>query len=60
MDNSFINIPNISVLPIEDYDNPYNFKLDPFQQHAISAICKDENVLVCANSYKIIIESKIL
>jgi superfamily II RNA helicase len=30
--------------------HPYTFPLDPFQQHAISAIAKDENVLVCAKT----------
>ena len=30
--------------------HPYTFPLDPFQQHAISAISKDENVLVCAKT----------
>jgi superfamily II RNA helicase len=30
--------------------HPYSFPLDPFQQHAISAIARDENVLVCAKT----------
>ena len=30
--------------------HPYTFPLDTFQQHAISAISKDENVLVCAKT----------
>ncbi len=47
---SFLNIPNLSQLPQELPEHPYNFPLDPFQQHAISAISKDENVLVCAKT----------
>lgn len=47
---TFLTIPDIS----KNIDNlpkhPYNFPLDPFQQHAISAISKDENVLVCAKT----------
>ena len=31
-------------------DHPYSFKLDPFQQHAICAIARDENVLICAKT----------
>jgi superfamily II RNA helicase len=37
---------NLEVLP----KHPYSFSLDPFQQHAIVAISKDENVLVCAKT----------
>ena len=44
----FLRIPNLK--PIECPDHPYTFPLDPFQQHAISAISKDENVLVCAKT----------
>ena len=40
--------PDISK-PIE-CPHPYTFPLDLFQQHAISAISKDENVLVCAKT----------
>lgn len=36
----------LEVLP----PHPYSFPLDPFQQHAISAIAKEENVLVCAKT----------
>jgi len=45
---SFLIIPDISKTPKTLPSLPYNFPLDPFQQHAISAISKDENVLVCA------------
>ena len=44
----FLKIPDLK--PIECPDHPYTFPLDPFQQHAISAISKDENVLVCAKT----------
>ena len=36
--------------PIEIPDHPYTFKLDPFQENAIYAISKDENVLICAKT----------
>jgi superfamily II RNA helicase len=42
--------PDLTVLPTNLPEHPYNFPLDPFQQHAISAIAKDENVLVCAKT----------
>jgi len=44
----FLHIPDLK--PIQCPDHPYTFPLDPFQQHAISAISKDENVLVCAKT----------
>ena len=44
----FLRIPNLK--PIQCPDHPYTFPLDPFQQHAISAIANDENVLVCAKT----------
>jgi superfamily II RNA helicase len=47
---SFLHIPNLEQLPQELPDHPYDFQLDPFQQHAISAISKDENVLICAKT----------
>jgi superfamily II RNA helicase len=47
---SFLNIPDISKAPTIIPEHNYNFPLDPFQQHAISAISKDENVLVCAKT----------
>lgn len=42
--------PDISKKVEELPDHPYSFPLDPFQEHAISAISKDENVLVCAKT----------
>lgn len=47
---SYLIIPDISKTVEELPPHPYNFPLDPFQQHAISAIAKDENVLVCAKT----------
>lgn len=47
---SFLNIPDISKIPEELPPHPYSFPLDPFQQHAICAISRDENVLVCAKT----------
>lgn len=41
--------PDLSTTPILP-PHPYTFPLDPFQQHAIAAIAKDENVLVCAKT----------
>jgi superfamily II RNA helicase len=46
---SFLIQPNLSTTPVLPV-HPYIFPLDPFQQHAISAIAKDENVLVCAKT----------
>ena len=43
-------IPNISKTPDILPPHPYTFPLDPFQQYAINAIAKDENVLVCAKT----------
>ena len=46
----FLIQPDISK-PVEALPpHPYSFPLDPFQQHAISAIAKEENVLVCAKT----------
>jgi superfamily II RNA helicase len=42
--------PDISSPPQDIPEHPYTFPLDPFQQHAIHAIVKDENVLVCAKT----------
>jgi len=42
--------PDLSTPPIDLPDHPYTFPLDPFQKHAIVAIAKDENVLVCAKT----------
>jgi superfamily II RNA helicase len=47
---SFLIQPDISKTPETLPPHPYTFPLDPFQQHAISAIAKDENVLVCAKT----------
>lgn len=47
---SFLRTPDISKTPETLPSHPYTFPLDPFQQHAISAIAKDENVLVCAKT----------
>jgi superfamily II RNA helicase len=47
---TFLNIPNLSQLPQELPEHPYTFPLDPFQQHAITAISRNENVLVCAKT----------
>lgn len=47
---TFLITPDISKTPETLSPHPYNFPLDPFQQHAISAIAKDENVLVCAKT----------
>jgi antiviral helicase SKI2 len=33
-----------------DVENPFGFPLDPFQKHAVSAISKNENVLVTAKT----------
>ena len=41
--------PDLSTTPLLP-PHPYTFPLDPFQQHAIAAIAKDENVLVCAKT----------
>jgi superfamily II RNA helicase len=46
---SFLIQPDLSTTPILP-DHPYSFPLDPFQQHAIAAIAKHENVLVCAKT----------
>lgn len=46
---SFLIQPNLSTNPVLPV-HPYTFPLDPFQQHAIVAIAKDENVLVCAKT----------
>ena len=48
--SAFLKIPDISQLCEALPPHPYTFPLDPFQQHAISAIARDENVLVCAKT----------
>ena len=49
---SFLNIPDLKTTPEfpSNFVNPYSFPLDPFQQYAVVAIAKDENVLVCAKT----------
>ena len=47
---SFLKIVDVSKTPDTLPNHPYSFSLDPFQQHAISAIANDENVLVCAKT----------
>jgi superfamily II RNA helicase len=47
---TYLKISDISKTPESLPVHPYTFPLDPFQQHAISAIAKDENVLVCAKT----------
>lgn len=48
--SSYLQIPDIFKSPLALPPHPYNFPLDPFQQHAITAIARDENVLVCAKT----------
>jgi len=47
---TFLHQPDLSTSPATLPPHPYTFPLDPFQQHAICAIAKDENVLVCAKT----------
>lgn len=47
---SYLRVPNISLAPTTLPPHPFSFPLDPFQQHAISAIANNENVLVCAKT----------
>ena len=47
---SFLITPDVSVNPVLLPPHPYTFSLDPFQQHALCAISKDENVLICAKT----------
>jgi superfamily II RNA helicase len=46
----YLQTPDLTVAPAALPPHPYTFPLDPFQQHAIYAIAKDENVLVCAKT----------
>lgn len=54
MASSYLIQPNLQTPPTADnYDAtrvPFTFSLDPFQQHAISAIQQEQNVLVCAKT----------
>lgn len=49
---SYLIQPNLAVQPsIIDRSNiPFSFTLDPFQEHAISAIQQEHNVLICAKT----------
>jgi len=47
---SFLIQPDLSVSPTTLPPHPYVFPLDPFQQHALCAIAKEEHVLVCAKT----------
>lgn len=47
---SFLIQPDLSTVPTVLPSHPYTFPLDPFQQHAFSAIAKEEHVLVCAKT----------
>jgi superfamily II RNA helicase len=47
---TYLVIPDLSKNPETLPPHPYSFSLDPFQQHAICAIAKGENVLVCAKT----------
>ena len=47
---SFLTVADISKTPDGFFEHPYSFPLDPFQQHAVCAIAKDHNVLVCAKT----------
>lgn len=49
-DCAFLVVPDLSVLPAALPPHPYSFPLDPFQQHAMCAIAKEEHVLVCAKT----------
>ena len=48
--SSYLKIVDVSKTAESLPPHPYSFPLDPFQQHAISAIARDENVLVCAKT----------
>jgi superfamily II RNA helicase len=48
--SSYLKIVDVSKTAETLPPHPYSFPLDPFQQHAISAIARDENVLVCAKT----------
>ena len=51
--SKFLKIANVKERPAFMPPNPpiiYDFPLDPFQQHALKAICADENVLVTAKT----------
>lgn len=48
-----LKIVDVATLPehkVTNYAQEYSFPLDPFQEHAISAIDQEHNVLVCAKT----------
>jgi len=50
---AFLKVADTSKAPSDMPSNPpidYTFPLDPFQQHAMKAICNEENVLVTAKT----------
>ena len=50
---SFLKVADVQKGPAEMPADPpinYKFPLDPFQQHAMKAICEEENVLVTAKT----------
>ena len=51
--SAYLKIADVKQGPSEMPEDPpiiYNFPLDPFQQHAMKAICREENVLVTAKT----------
>jgi len=51
--STFLKIADVQAGPKEMPEDPpinYTFPLDPFQQHALKAICNEENVLVTAKT----------
>jgi superfamily II RNA helicase len=48
--SSYLKIVDVSKTVETLPPHPYSFPLDPFQQYAISAIARNENVLVCAKT----------
>jgi superfamily II RNA helicase len=51
--STFLKIADVAKGPAEMPEDPpikYSFPLDPFQQHAMKAICNEENVLVTAKT----------
>lgn len=51
--STFLKIADVAKGPAEMPEDPpikYGFPLDPFQQHAMKAICSEENVLVTAKT----------
>ena len=51
--STYLKIADVQKGPEEMPQDPpinYTFPLDPFQQHAMKAICSEENVLVTAKT----------